>query len=146
MIIVTNQSGIGSGYYSEKEYFGLMEWMNRELEKQGVRISASYFCPHIPNAPVIRYRKKCNCRKPKIGMYMKAVSDFNIDVGRSWIIGDRLRDLALCRTERCKGFLVENTENPSVIEDVKKGKIANVMYANSLYFAANYIIINENMR
>ena len=77
---------------------------------------------------------------------MKAVSDFNIDVGRSWIIGDRLRDLALCSTERCKGFLVENTENPSVIEDVKKGKIANVMYANSLYFAANYIIISENMR
>lgn len=67
MIIVTNQSGIGSGCYSEKEYFGLMEWINRELEKQGVRISASYFCPHILDAPVIRYRKKCNCRKPKIG-------------------------------------------------------------------------------
>ena len=145
LIIITNQSGIGRGYYSENDYLELMEWMNRELEKQGVRISASCFCPHIPDAPVIRYKKECNCRKPKTEMYIKAVSDFNIDVGWSWIIGDRLRDLGLCGIERCKGFLIENTESPSVIEDVKKGRFTNVMYADNLYSAASYII-NGKMR
>ena len=66
LIIITNQSGIGRGYYTEEDFAVLTDYMKGELSKSGVNISGVYYCPHLPDAEVERYRKICTCRKPGI--------------------------------------------------------------------------------
>lgn len=136
LIVVTNQSGIARGYYSEEDFSHLNEWMVSKLHQYGVFIDAVYFCPHLQDALIEKYRMKCDCRKPKIGLFLKAAEEFNISFAASWSIGDRLRDCSICETTACKGALVGNTECSSVIEMVKNNQIPNVFYASDLYHAA----------
>jgi D-glycero-D-manno-heptose 1,7-bisphosphate phosphatase len=140
LVVITNQSGIGRGYYTEEDYKILMDWMNAELQKHGINISSSYFCPHLPDAQIDRYRQNCDCRKPKTRLFRLAVKELNIDLSKSWTIGDRIRDCSLCERTECHGYLVEHTENQSVIEEVKAGIYRNIRYSNNLYSAAKQII------
>ncbi len=141
LIIITNQSGIARGYYKEEDYENLNEWMLNELKAEGVNIDAVYYCPHHPEAMVEKYRVSCTCRKPGIGLFEQAVKDFNIDLSKSYAIGDKIRDCAICKTTDCKGFLIANNEKQSVIEDVKSGKYERVEYAVSLLEATKKILI-----
>lgn len=86
LIIVTNQSGIGRGYYSEKDFEILTAWMLQELLHVNIKIDAVYHCPHAPEA-------NCACRKPKSGMLKTAIEAFDIDVAQSWMIGDKPSDI-----------------------------------------------------
>lgn len=106
LIIATNQSGIARGYYSEDDFINLNEWMTDALEENGIHISKVYYCPHLPDAKIDKYRKMCVCRKPALGMYEQAAIDFKIDLSNSWAIGDKLRDCILCEKTKCRGFLV----------------------------------------
>lgn len=106
LIIVTNQSGIGRGYYTEKQYKELETWMCDQLKKYGAAIDGIYYCPHLPDAKVEQYRKECNCRKPKKGMFEAAIREYDIDVSESIAIGDNPRDLALCENGVTTGYLV----------------------------------------
>lgn len=106
LIIVTNQSGIGRGYYSEEDFETLNSWMLHTLESKGIYIAKVYFCPHLPNAKVKKYRKVCACRKPALGMYEQAIRNYDIDLANSWTIGDKPRDCLLCEKTECRGFLV----------------------------------------
>ncbi len=82
IIIVTNQSGIGRGYFSEKEMQKFNDHLLDELSRMGVEVDAIYHCPHMPGA-------SCNCRKPKPGMILEAAEDFDIDLNSSFIVGDK---------------------------------------------------------
>ena len=84
-----------------------------ELKKNGVEITASYYCPHHPNAIVEKYRIDCNCRKPKTGLFEKAIKDFEIDATASWAIGDRMRDLSICEKSAIRGMLLYCEEETS---------------------------------
>lgn len=86
LIVVTNQSGIGRGYYSEEDFQILSDWMQKELLHVKIKIDAIYHCPHAPEV-------NCACRKPKSGMFLKAIEDFDIDVANSWMIGDKETDM-----------------------------------------------------
>ena len=86
LIIVTNQSGIGRGYYSEEDFQTLMAWMQKELLHVNIKIDAIYHCPHAPEA-------QCECRKPRSGMLKEAIKTFHIDVSQSWMIGDKPSDI-----------------------------------------------------
>ena len=86
LIIVTNQSGIGRGYYTEEDFQKLTDWMRKELLHVRIKIDAIYHCPHAPEA-------NCACRKPQSGMFLKAIEDFDIDVTQSWMIGDKPSDI-----------------------------------------------------
>ena len=86
LIVVTNQSGIGRGYYSEENFQILSDWMQKELLHVKIKIDAIYHCPHAPEV-------NCACRKPKSGMFLKAIEDFDIDVANSWMIGDKETDM-----------------------------------------------------
>ena len=108
LIVVTNQSGIARGYYTEQDYYNLERWMEEDLERKGITISGSYFCPHHPDAIIKKYAVNCDCRKPKTGLYKKAISDFDINVSESIVIGNEMRDLALCMESEAKGFLLSD--------------------------------------
>lgn len=82
IIILTNQSGIGRGYFTVEEFWNFHNHLLKELEKKGVHVNATYFCPHKPE-------DKCPCRKPNTGLLERAVKDFNINVEESIVIGDR---------------------------------------------------------
>ena len=74
--------------------------MLKELKKNDVVISKVYYCPHLPDAQIEKYRIDCKCRKPKLGMYEVAVKELDIDLNQSWAIGDKIRDLAICEKTR----------------------------------------------
>ena len=111
LIIITNQSGIGRGYYTEKDFNVLNDWMCEALKDKDVEINAVYYCPHHPNAKIEKYRMNCNCRKPKGGLFEKAIADYNIDAQKSWAIGDRYRDVIAALDLGCKGILIGSSEN-----------------------------------
>lgn len=92
LIIVTNQAGIGRGYYTEDDFLRYMEWMRGEFSARGIPISAVYFCPHHPEAALDIYRQECTCRKPAPGMFLQAAHDLDIDMSRSMLVGDKPSD------------------------------------------------------
>jgi D-glycero-D-manno-heptose 1,7-bisphosphate phosphatase len=107
LVIVTNQSGIARGLYTEQDYGRLTEYMIGELSAKGVQLAAVEYCPHLPDAPVEPYRVDCLCRKPRPGMFRRAITRFAIDPSRSLLVGDRASDVQAARSAgigRC--FLV----------------------------------------
>ena len=86
IFIITNQAGIGKGLYTEKDFLILTEYMLNEFKKQDISITKVYYCPHKPE-------DDCDCRKPKPGMFLKAIKEFNVDVENSVAIGDKMSDL-----------------------------------------------------
>ncbi len=86
LFIVTNQSGIARGYYSEDDFSELSSWMLDELTRKGIKITKIYHCPHKPD-------DACRCRKPEIAMFEKAKKEFDIDMQNSWMIGDKKSDI-----------------------------------------------------
>lgn len=140
LIIITNQSGIGRGYYTEDDFHKLNNWMVSTLKEQGVIITDVYYCPHLPDAEVELYRIDCECRKPKLGMYKRAIAKYDIDLSQSYAIGDKIRDCAICKTTKCKGYLVGHSELLEIISQVQEGYIPNVKYSESLVESAKSII------
>ena len=92
IFIITNQSGIARGFFSEKEYQSLTKYYLSIFKNLGINIEAVYHCPHHPEYSEPPF-DKCNCRKPKNGLFIKAQTNYNIDMGNSIAIGDSLRDL-----------------------------------------------------
>ncbi|MCC7230540.1 MAG: HAD family hydrolase [Fimbriimonadaceae bacterium] len=103
--VVTNQSGIGRGLYSEADFHALMEWMKGELIAFGTEIDAYYFCPHHPVDARKEYRMDCNCRKPKPGMILQAIEDLDGDSAASFLIGDKETDLQAASAAGVHGYL-----------------------------------------
>ena len=119
LVIVTNQSGIARGLFTEDDYLEFQSWIEDDLRSKGITIVGSYYCPHHPEAIVSKYRVKCECRKPKTGLFWKAASELNIDMDNSFAVGDKMRDLAIVNESGVKGFLVgENTENCAGLENI----------------------------
>lgn len=144
LIIITNQSGIARGYYTEEDFLQLNGWMIRYLIERGIRIEKVYYCPHLPNAKVDKYRKICTCRKPELDLYKQAVKEFDIDLSTSYAIGDKVRDCSICKSTDCKGFLIAENEKSDVIAAVKTGEYSNIKYAQDLFDAANLIVKGEH--
>lgn len=86
IIIVTNQSGIGRGYYTEADHQKLTHWYCRQLLDQGVTVTDVFHCPHMPD-------DHCGCRKPKNGLFLQAAEKYAIDFSNSFMAGDKLSDL-----------------------------------------------------
>jgi D-glycero-D-manno-heptose 1,7-bisphosphate phosphatase len=99
VIVVSNQSGVARGYFPESFVQQVNERMLRELEAAGARIDGVYYCPHGSG-------DGCECRKPKIGMIEQAAREHNIDVGRSYVVGDRYGDVELASRAGCKAIFV----------------------------------------
>jgi len=115
LFIVTNQSGIARGYYSEEDFYKLTEWMKEEFKKKGIEIKDVRFCPHHPNIT-----GECECRKPKPGMILDLAKEYGIDLKNSIMIGDSDRDIeAAKRAGIEKTFKVEESLY-DIIKKIKK--------------------------
>ena len=107
VIVVTNQSGIARGYFSEDLLKDIHMQMQKEIEDEGGHIDAFYYCPHHPTEGHTPYRINCSCRKPKAGMIKQAVRDFQIRLETSYGIGDRYKDILFARQNKMQsGFVL----------------------------------------
>ncbi len=120
-IVITNQSGVARGLFTEEELKGMNVYLKRETG-----IDAVYYCPHHPDGKIIKYRKNCNCRKPNIGMIEKACCDYAIDIGHSYMIGDRASDILTGKKAGLKTILLESGYGTKRLEmDVKPDYVLN---------------------
>lgn len=93
LVLVTNQSGIARGIFTEEQFMTLTEWMDWSLSDRGVELDGIYYCPHHPKGTITDYREQCDCRKPLPGMLISAQRHLNIDMQASYIVGDKIEDL-----------------------------------------------------
>ncbi len=93
LVVVTNQSGIARGYYTEDDFLKLTDWMLGQFSEQGIDIAKVYYCPHHPTSGKGKYLKQCECRKPEPGMLLQATEELDIQLSESFMIGDKLSDM-----------------------------------------------------
>ncbi len=106
VIVVTNQSGVARGFLTERDLEAVHARLIELLEAEGARIDAVYYCPHHPTEGRAPYVMDCPCRKPRPGMLLMGRDAFGLDLGRSFLIGDRCADLEAGRTAGCTTGLV----------------------------------------
>ncbi|KGI55327.1 D-glycero-beta-D-manno-heptose 1,7-bisphosphate 7-phosphatase [Campylobacter sp. MIT 97-5078] len=111
IFVITNQSGIARGYYTEADFAKLSQFMCESFKKQGIEITKIYHCPHLEN---------CECRKPKPGMLLKAQLEFDINMQNAVFIGDNLSDMQAGLAAKV-GTLVLLSEDKNLKKDLKKG-------------------------
>ncbi len=109
-IIASNQAGIGIKKISEENFNVVKEEMIKRLKAQHTIIDAQYYCFHHPHAAIPQYRKVCDCRKPKPGLLLQAANDYNIDLSKSWMIGDSVNDVLAGSAAGCKTILLANLD------------------------------------
>jgi D-glycero-D-manno-heptose 1,7-bisphosphate phosphatase len=93
LIVVTNQSGIARGYYTEHQFALLTSWMKQQFAAQGVKIDGVYYCPHHAEKGQSPYNIACDCRKPEPGMLLQAMREYQIDPAQSLMLGDKAADM-----------------------------------------------------
>src|SRR5262245_28728966 len=101
LAIVTNQSGIGRGFFTAADFERFQERLLADLAAAGARIEATYVCPHHPE-------EGCACRKPRPGLLHRARLELGADLGASWVIGDHVKDMELAAAAGCRGVLVRS--------------------------------------
>jgi D-glycero-D-manno-heptose 1,7-bisphosphate phosphatase len=105
LVIITNQAGIARGYFEEDAIVGVEEKLRSLLAAHGVRIDGFYYCPHHPEGSVDGYAVACDCRKPAPGMLRRAAHDLDLDLCRSWMIGDIAADIDAGHNAGCTTIL-----------------------------------------
>ncbi|WP_395343864.1 D-glycero-beta-D-manno-heptose 1,7-bisphosphate 7-phosphatase [Ningiella sp. W23] len=111
VIVVTNQSGIGRGMYSEADFKDLTAWMCAEIEQRGGKIDDVFYCPHHPSAGQGEYLRDCDCRKPKSGMLTNAAKKWDISLAQSIMVGDKLIDMKCAANASLRHAFLLNTES-----------------------------------
>lgn len=108
LILITNQSGIGLGYFTEVDLERMHKYLASQLAQFDVQLDAVYYCPHHPSAVIPEFAIPCDCRKPQPGMLFQAAADQNIDLQRSWFVGDILDDVEAGNRAGCRTVLVNH--------------------------------------
>ncbi len=129
IVVVTNQSGVARGYYSEEDVKTLHDYLDRRVRETGGRVDGYYYCPHHPEKGIGDYKKDCGCRKPEPGMFLEAKRDLDIDFENSIMVGDKMSDVEAGRRLGMRGILVRTGHGKS--EEVKAGRDVEVY--DSLY-------------
>jgi D-glycero-D-manno-heptose 1,7-bisphosphate phosphatase len=129
IIIITNQSGVGRGYFAEEGLDKIHNWMLKKLSEEGIKIDKIYYCPHLPE-------DNCPCRKPKIKMFLQAVADFGINLSKSWFIGDDEKDVIAGREANIKTIKIGSKMREEL-------KLEPNLYAKNLSEAIAAILKNE---
>ena len=107
LVVVTNQAGVALGKFEERALERVEHRLRELLAEGGVPLGGMYWCPHDPGGVVARYAIDCTCRKPNPGLLWKAARDFDIDLSRSWMVGDILDDVEAGRRAGCRTVLLD---------------------------------------
>lgn len=132
LVVVTNQSGVGRGYFSLNQVDRLHRHMSQRLRKYGVRLSGIYVCPHHPTAGTGQYLTVCNCRKGEPGMLLQAAQELTIDLQQSYMVGDKDADIQAGQAAGCRSILVQTGYGCSNTENARRAGakiVANLMEA-----------------
>jgi len=125
IVIVTNQAGIGRGYYTEGQFLVLMNWMKARFLEHDVVIDAVYFCPFHPEHGVGLYKQDSFDRKPNPGMFLRAKADLDIDLASSCMVGDSLSDIVAARAAEIGKTILFNSSDDIIESDVKSEWVVN---------------------
>ena len=138
IFIITNQSGIGRGIFNEDELNAMLQCIASDFLANDVPLAGIYYCPHYPGSKNPAYDKDCFCRKPQPGLLLKAAREHNIDLSRSWMIGDAVTDMHAGKSAGCKVALVHH-DHKEEIPDID-------VVAVNLYEASQKIKQQERLR
>jgi D-glycero-D-manno-heptose 1,7-bisphosphate phosphatase len=139
VIVVTNQSGIARGYFDEAAVHRLHGYMDELLSRYGTSVDAYYLCPHHPLHGSDGYRRVCSCRKPLPGMLIEAAGDFSLDLAASYIVGDKLADVAAGLAAGCRPLLVRTGYGAEEFASLPPG----VPCCDDILVAARLIVAGE---
>jgi D-glycero-D-manno-heptose 1,7-bisphosphate phosphatase len=127
VVVVTNQSGVARGMYPESFVGEAHRHIDERLHAGGARVDAYYYCPHHPEGIVAELRQDCECRKPRPGQLRQAAADLNLDLMRSFMVGDRWKDIEAGKAVGARTVLVRtgygrtaedaNPDNDTVVVD-----------------------------
>jgi rfaE bifunctional protein nucleotidyltransferase chain/domain len=114
LVVVTNQSGIARGKYTEAQYQALTAQMKAALAQAGAAVDAVYHCPHHPGGQVAEFARECDCRKPEPGMILRAVKELGLDLAQSFLVGDKPSDIEAARKAGvAKAYIVASDNEES---------------------------------
>lgn len=133
VIVVTNQSGIARGYFTEDDYVRVRDRLDQLLTAEGARIDATFMCPHHPE-----FTAPCPCRKPGTLLFRQAAATHGLKLAASWYIGDKLRDILPARELGGQGMLIPSHDTPAADLDEAR---ATFMVARSLDHAVDRILM-----
>lgn len=136
VVVISNQSGIARGLFDEETLSRVHERLEALLREAGARLDGAYYCPYLdgPEAKVEAYRRDSELRKPRPGMLRQAAEELGIDLAKSWMIGDSVRDVQAGREAGCRTVLIAN---PEAVDAAIPGDTARVA---SLWEAANLVV------
>jgi D-glycero-D-manno-heptose 1,7-bisphosphate phosphatase len=138
--VTTNQGGIGLGFYGPDLVERVHAEMASAVEAAGARIDAFYFCPHHPLAAVAEWRGDCDCRKPRPGMIRQAQARFDIDLTRSFVVGDKSADVGLATNVGARGVLVKTGYGQAELQRHQGTVPGAAFVAETVLEAADWIL------
>jgi D-glycero-D-manno-heptose 1,7-bisphosphate phosphatase len=145
LFVVTNQSGVARGYFSESQVKKVHQNLRRMLKVKGAKIDAFFYCPHHPQGKVKSFSKKCDCRKPSPGMVKEALKRYSVDLKKSYVVGDKLDDVLLAKNAKVAAGLLVRTGNGRKSESgFRKLKLKNSAVVSNLAQAAQWILSRKD--
>jgi len=139
IVVVTSQAGIAHGVIDEPTVDGIHAHMLARFADAGVHVDGVYYCPHHPDAKVERYRVTCDCAKPKPGLVLQAARDLDLDLARSFVVGDRWRDVLMGQGAGVRGVIVRTGYGGTEADVPPPGARAEAVVANAME-AASWIV------
>jgi len=159
-VLVTNQSGVARGYYAESQVHAVHARLAELLAAQGAALDGVRYCPHHPDplaapdngemapgmsaaTPLPALSVDCACRKPKPGMVLDAARELGIDLGKSWVVGDKAADMGLAANAGCRGILVLTGYGVSTLAKMRAEGREPAWVARDLAHAAELILAQD---
>ena len=140
-IIVSNQSGVARGYFPMDLVEEVHTHLKTSLKEKGAHLDGIYYCPHYPGGDLTEFCYECGCRKPKTGLIDQARKAFDIDMERSYVIGDRLTDIEFANHSDLKGILVKTGYGLGEVKYIlPDSPVKPVFIASDLFEAVRWIL------
>ena len=138
LIVVTNQAGIGKGYYDRSDYNKLTLWLQRDLKNHGVVLRDIFYCPHHPDASLPEYKKVCSNRKPQPGMFLTAKRKYDIRMSESIVIGDKISDIEAGEAAGVGRGILVKSGHPLDLTSLNDYMVSEDLYQASLWLAREH--------